>query len=687
MKKIIPLLLFVLTASMVMSSFFDVSFIQRSNYSSALRSLAPPNAVITEYDIKTPSPENLDNLITTVTGILETTDSTGAVYTAFDTTSQTMVYQSFIFVPHDPVLEQFFLTEGQPVKFSELMNGYLSSDITDVDAYGHLDFTDRFNQNSESIQIQIYPLDSAKFKQFCENAGTIALYISSDNQQEVQNLLNQSGLQIKSTFEHENRLEPGKNAMSDLLPYILFIALGACVCMILNESKKIRILAVQGLSPTQIFCVLFLKYYLVLTGVCISLVCLTYLLLAQDFRPVNHLFFEESVKITFLLMGLIVLIASCTWLYILLFVRGMRKDQKHSERLSGMMVVVQLICLIGIVPMMDTSFWQVCHYWQRVDILKKSEAVYLSYKTIGGLTDLSKEQQEELAKLVEEAGVIYQHLSEIPDEYLDPDYSELAAMGWIPSSQAMEVNLNWVRESGFLNVLFDGSDLQSNVSYVLIPENRQDILTNLISIYPGMTPVLYKSGQKVQNLNFSSRDLILDDPIILVLADWEPGGMGVSFSDAGSYYLKTDSSNLRWLTAQLQKSGLENLWVDRVSLFHLTLNDSETNMEEQGMRFLLTFMIMVVLLYSVMRIYLVENEKLSFVRTISGEYFEEAMLRFIKLTGLSYIVAGIWLAISHQCRSYTLYWLIFLFLMEVVLFRIMYRRWQKKELQLLLREE
>ena len=327
-------------------------------------------------------------------------------------------------------------------------------------------------------------------------------------------------------------------------------------------------------------------------------------------------------------MGLIVLIASCTWLYILLFVRGMRKDQKHSERLSGMMVVVQLICLIGIVPMMDTSFWQVCHYWQRVDILKKSEAVYLSYKTIGGLTDLSKEQQEELAKLVEEAGVIYQHLSEIPDEYLDPDYSELAAMGWIPSSQAMEVNLN-----------------------------------------------------------FSSRDLILDDPIILVLADWEPGGMGVSFSGAGSYYLKTDSSNLRWLTAQLQKSGLENLWVDRVSLFHLTLNDSETNMEEQGMRFLLTFMIMVVLLYSVMRIYLVENEKLSFVRTISGEYFEEAMLRFIKLTGLSYIVAGIWLAISHQCRSYTLYWLIFLFLMEVVLFRIMYRRWQKKELQLLLREE
>lgn len=96
MKKIIPLLLFVLTVSMVMSSFFDVSFIQRSNYSSALRSLAPPNAVITEYDIKTPSPENLDNLITTVTGILETTDSTGAVYTAFDTTSQTMVYQSFI---------------------------------------------------------------------------------------------------------------------------------------------------------------------------------------------------------------------------------------------------------------------------------------------------------------------------------------------------------------------------------------------------------------------------------------------------------------------------------------------------------------------------------------------------------------------------------------------------------------
>lgn len=687
MKKIILFLFSLLTISIITSCFFDVSLFQRSNYASTLRSLTSKENLITEYDIGLFDPKEEDSIGAVITEILEQTHSIGAVYNDIDSSTQTMVYQSFIYLPDNPVLDQLFLTEKQTVRFSDLKKGYLTSDRTDSNALGHLDFTDRFNQNPESILIQIYPLDSPKFKDYCSDRSTAALYVTGNNGQEVQSLLEQAGLKVIGVFEHENTLEPQKNAMTDLLPYVLFIALGACACMIINETKQIRILAVQGLGSVQIFCTLFLKYYLLMAAVCTGLTCLSYLFLANDFRPVNALFLKETVKILILLTALILIIAICTWLYILLFITGMKKDQKRSERLSGVMIAVQLICLIGLVPVMETSFWQFSYYWKRTDTLIQNEDTYLAYKSIGGLSSLDNEQQEEMTEIIRQAGVIYQRVSEIPAEYLDPDYSTLAAMGFISSFRLMEVNQNWVNATGFNNVLIDLPDPEPDANYVLIPENRKESTAEMLSTLPKAVPVYYRQGQRVQNLNFGGRDLILTDPVILVLSEWEPGNPGVGFSGMGSYYLPADSPKLIWLSEQFRENGLDNLWVDRVSLFHLTLNAAQTSVEEQGMRFLLTMMILIVLLYSVIRIYLVENERFSFVRTISGELFEEALVIFMKRSGLSYPIAVIWFVITHQYRTYTLLWMVLLFLFEIILFRVMYRRWQKKELQMLLREE
>lgn len=578
--------------------------------------------------------------------------------------------------------------EGKTLNIDDLRKGYLTNRQSDSNALAHLDFVSRYYTQPESMIIQIFSMDSDSFTKYLQDEKGIALLVSSNTHSELADLLKSEGFSVTDSGQTSGLNFASNNPMQVFVPYVLFIAVGACACLILNENKKIRILAIQGLHPAEIFCELFAKFYAFLLGLCAAAILGTYLFLAGDFRPVTHKFLQETGQIAIEILLLICCIALLTWLYVFLSVRSLRSDQKKTQKIAGTMLAVQLLCMAAIIPLADVNSKLLVQNQQRLDYLSENRDSLLSYSCLGGLSTFeeSSKTRELIGSLMKENGVIYLSSTEVSDEYNSPYYYEMKKNDMLGLDR-IEANLNWLKSSEFSSSLIDPPQLSEEINYVLIPERAKENTSEILEFNQGFIPIYYQTGQEFHELNYSRTPLIRMDPVIYILSKWEPGTPGVRFNSAGTYYLPTNSSEINKLQEDLKKNGLEDMWIDRQTQFSGYMNTLKQIVNQQKMNLILSVLILLVLLYAVIRIYLVENEKYALIRTITGAQLKNAVSRFVLLIAPVYLLTLCWLFFTHQFRLYTLPWTAGIFILQTGMFALMYKTWQKKELPKMLREE
>lgn len=693
-KKITAFLFIFLSAFLVVCSFFSLAWMQASSYSTSLSTVMTDQVPVKEYIIRLKKDESLSVQQEKLKHILDDTDSYAAVYSHFSSSDDDdFVYDSFLYGPADLSLDRIYVSESNTLLLGDLKDGYLTSRRTDPDALGHLDFLDRFNLQQNAPVFRLYSIESEEFLEYLQNNKGFALDIASKNQSQIESRLQEEGFQVSSSYPIEQSNLMYVNEIQNYIPYVLFITVGACACMILNEIKKIRIMAVLGMGSAEIFYELFLKFYCLLSIACFLTISGTFLFLAGSIRPVTQSFLAETGKILVEILLLIVAVAFLTWLYILLSIRGFRENQKQLQKISGIMVMVLLVCLTSLIPSFDQSSWNFLQDLQQFSAVTQNRNEILSYAALGALSgfDTDPESEKTISALLREANVIYQECPEVINEYSDPHYHEMIAMGF-RQLNAAQVNLNWVKDSGFIRFLTDSAPLDEDTDYLLIPEAlKEDTASILATPELGLVgeciPVYYQTNQSVLSLNFFRSPLLHRNLLIHVHSKWLPSEHQVSFSGNGSYYLKKDSAEYSELQEQLTQNDLEDLWIDRETQYAAYENQLKEDLVSDGINLILTLLIVVVLLYAVVRIYLVENEKLSFIKTVTGDRLADAVFRFILRILPAYLLASIWLIWKQEWKQYTVIWVLGLFLLQTALFILMYKKWQKKDLQLLLREE
>ncbi len=537
--------------------------------------------------------------------------------------------KKFVYLPKGEKLP-IFTKQGKMIDYSTSSPFYLSSEISDKDAFDIIDLIDKRNNASYKDITQIYTLD--KYVELGDKRTKIyANFVTKDNEEQFRKAIYSSSLS-KSIIEVSKRDFEIKYAKTNTISYSVLITSAITIFVLLayymlKQDKEIAIRKLMGQSSCCICKKIFLKQtlYYFLMYLFIQILCFIYFV--NKPRPVTYPLLLDLILYAFAFMLFLVVCYGIMYI----FIKNRRKFYSlKKEIVKKPVIILNLLLKFAVLMLIAQPFV----LFFKAGIPEISEFTFLHTHSkelknklyLSGIYENSTLKEEDLFftlnEYMEMHGGLYQNF----ETYEAYKYmSQIDADFQTTIYPFIYVNENYLKKYPLYDVDGNPIHLENYQQETLfVPDIYPEIQTENKMFYCSENPqcevVSIKGGTKFYNMHFNSSIHSLKDPLIV----FKPEAYKNPDVNMNGYYLpvnkKSDEAEFK---AVLKEKGLDSL---------VTLQNTNNDYQiayEKGKDEVITFLLLLItyiivilsFIYQNTYIYFLENKQKFALEYLYGNTF------------------------------------------------------------------